>query len=131
MLYNTESWNLYFIIKKHMTKLVRWLPFRSFKLASTSLFSLVWFLRLLHIVFSLHSLQYLIFVGLLNPLSNDFFKFLVNNADTFLPSIILKYWERSNNRWLWLNPLNVLCSCIIPYLSIVRQYFILGRRSRP
>ena len=47
-------------------------------------------LHLLHILLSLHSIQKPIFVGIIMPLSNDYFQLLGNNADIFLPSIILK-----------------------------------------
>ena len=125
------SYNLYFIKKKHIATFVSRCLFNSFKLASSSSFSFIWILHSLHNFLSLHSLQNLIFVGIIIPLSNDFFQLLGNNADNFLPSINIKFWDRSNNRLLSLNPLSVFCSYIIPYLSIVKQYFILGAEKSP
>ena len=78
------------MLKKHTTKLVRWVSF-SFVHISFEFF--VFFdLIFTYIAYFLssHSLQNLIFVGINIPLSNDFYQLLGNNADTILPSTILK-----------------------------------------
>ena len=108
--YKKLTISFYFIIGKHMTKLFRslslwlvWITFEFFVFVNLKL-------HLLQIMLPLHSLQNLKFTGTTTPLLNDFFQLFINIADILSTSIILKFWERSTNRLLFLSPLKVLCS---------------------
>ena len=69
--------------------------------------------------------------GMTTPLLKEFFQLLGNISDIFLPFLNLKCWERFKGLLESLNPLKVLCSGIIPNLSIVKQNLFFGAKNKP
>ena len=68
---------------------------------------------------------------MITPILNDFFQLLGNKAGVFLPSNILKYWDRFNNRLLSLKPFKVMCCWIVPNSFIVETYSASGAKNNP
>ncbi len=116
--------NLNNVIRKHLTKLIRWLSFQLIQIC----FKLFILLRFVLTLFANNFSTFItksISCGNHNSSFKIFFPRKRKRATHFFPSFISKYFLVANSLFTSLKPLNVFFSSTTPYSLIVKQYFFL------